>query len=704
MGVEFRGVFQRGQGEKSYTRTRRSGRLLGGLGQVGQEGGPFAGAGVGDRHPDDVRPLGVEGVARQQPEVPVLHRRPRAQVVLEGAVDELDGAEGGFAEQAAADEKVAQDRGGVALRGGGREGRQDVGDDAFGTVAVHLGLVVADEPVGQALEELDLREFREMDAAGAFGREHVALLVTARQQHGQGGVVQLLPAVRQIAPPVAVQRADQPAHQRVGGESAEVGFGADGGEEGVLVAVETVGVRGVEPGRRVPAADEGGDVVAAHGGEGELGEAVGGEPVLADGRGAGGHQPLVAGIDVQQFAQPAAGPLTVAFGDLVDAVDEEQPAPGAEDAVAPAIRLGGVEGHAGGGEETVGFRESVGAAYEGAQGQDERDPVAALAPGRGHGQPLHEGGLAGAGHSAQQHQVLFGEGLFGGEGAAGGRDVCPARAGRLRVLGGPYGPQAEVGGVEGPALGGVDEIDAVDGEPAVLGRDVREVPLFEGGIRAAGRRSPRDQLVDLGDELALPAALLHQRAGHEGRALGEEVQDVQAGRAQDPLVEQGRVEGEVPLGVAARGAQPQGERLVTEFHGLYVGHGEVAEGVQGVGEGVDDGLLLVGGQRAFPGAQGSCDQLGGQRGQLFLPEGPFLSPEGDEPGDPQRLLDQPCARPVRHEQLPDEWRDHARGQFGTYGCWFHDAPPDGTVTAAQLTLGPLAGGECGRGRGSRTAL
>ncbi len=102
------------------------------------------------------------------------------------------------------------------------------------------------------------------------------------------------------------------------------------------------------------------------------------------------------------------------------------------------------------------------------------------------------------------------------------------------------------------------------------------------------------------DQFALPAALLHQCAGHEGRALGEEVQDVQAGRAQDPLVEQGRVEGEVPLGVAARGAQPQGERLVTEFHGLYVGHGEVAEGVQGVGEGVDDGLLLVGGQRAFP--------------------------------------------------------------------------------------------------------
>ncbi len=136
------------------------------------------------------------------PSLPVLHRRPRAQVVLEGAVDELDGAEGGFAEQAAADEKVAQDRRGVALRGGGREGRQDVGDDAFGTVAVHLGLVVADEPVGQALEELDLREFREVDAACAFGREHVALLVTARQQHGQGSVVQLLSAVRQIAPPV----------------------------------------------------------------------------------------------------------------------------------------------------------------------------------------------------------------------------------------------------------------------------------------------------------------------------------------------------------------------------------------------------------------------------------------------------------------------------------------------------------------------
>ena len=173
----------------------------------------------------------VDGVAHQQPEVPVLHRRLRTQVVLEGAVDEFDGAEGGLAEQAAAYEEVAQDLRGVALRGGGRQGRQHVGDDALGAVAVHLGLVVADEPVGEPLEQLDLGEFGEVDAAVALVAEHVALLVAARQQHRQGGVVQLLAPVREVAAPVAVQCADQAAHQRVGGEPAEVGLGPHGVEE-----------------------------------------------------------------------------------------------------------------------------------------------------------------------------------------------------------------------------------------------------------------------------------------------------------------------------------------------------------------------------------------------------------------------------------------------------------------------------------------
>lgn len=108
------------------------------------------------------------------------------------AVDELDGADGGFAEQAAADQEVAQQLGRVALGRGGRQGGQDVGDDALGAVAVQLGLVVADQPVGQALEELDLREFGEVDAGAAVApREHVAFRVPPREQNGRGRVVQL---------------------------------------------------------------------------------------------------------------------------------------------------------------------------------------------------------------------------------------------------------------------------------------------------------------------------------------------------------------------------------------------------------------------------------------------------------------------------------------------------------------------------------
>src|SRR4051794_41443806 len=47
-------------------------------------------------------------------------------------------------------------------------------------------------------------------------------------------------------------------------------------------------------------------------------------PVLAHGGGARGHEPLVAGVDVEQVAQPAPGALPFALGDLVDAVDEEE--------------------------------------------------------------------------------------------------------------------------------------------------------------------------------------------------------------------------------------------------------------------------------------------------------------------------------------------------------------------------------------------
>ncbi|WRZ20757.1 hypothetical protein OHT59_20730 [Streptomyces sp. NBC_00243] len=98
---------------------------------------------------------------------------------------------------------------------------------------------------------------------------------------------------------------------------------------------------------------------------------------------------------------------------------------------------------------------------------------------------------------------------------------------------------------------------------------------------------------------------------------------------------------------------------MAEFHRLYVRQREVAEGVQGAGESVYDGLHLVGGERAFVGAEGSGDQLGGEFGQFLLSEGSLLTLERDETRDPGGLVDQACTRSVHHEELLDERSGHA---------------------------------------------
>ncbi|WP_326774674.1 hypothetical protein [Streptomyces sp. NBC_01445] len=80
---------------------------------------------MGHRHAHDVLPLGVAGVAEQDVEVALLDRVARAEVVEERPVREGDHLRGGAAQDAAAQQEVAQDRGGVApTRGvGGRGGR-----------------------------------------------------------------------------------------------------------------------------------------------------------------------------------------------------------------------------------------------------------------------------------------------------------------------------------------------------------------------------------------------------------------------------------------------------------------------------------------------------------------------------------------------------------------------------------------------------
>ena len=137
---------------------------------------------------------------------------------------------GRLAEQAAAVQEVGEDRVRLVVRRRLRHGRHRGPYEGLRVRTVHLRAPVERQPVREALDELDLRGLAELDAVRVA---HVALTVAAQQQHRQRRVVQRLAAAWQEAAAVAVQGADQPAHERVGGESGDVGGGAQGhGREG----------------------------------------------------------------------------------------------------------------------------------------------------------------------------------------------------------------------------------------------------------------------------------------------------------------------------------------------------------------------------------------------------------------------------------------------------------------------------------------
>ncbi len=539
-GVEGGGVLEAGGGEQVDA---GAGALVGGFLAAGEEvaddGDAFGGTGEGDRHPDDVLPLVVVGTAGEEPEVAFLDRRPRAQEVLEGAVDELHRVGSRFPQEPAALEEVLEDDGRVTQGGRFLDRRQCAGDDLLGAGTVHLRAAVLDQPVREALQQVELWLLPQVRD------RHVAFAVAAAQQHGQGGLVEVLAAVREVAVPVAVEGADQSAHQGVGGQASEIGLGPYGGEELGLVRPEfRVGLPAVAGGG-VPPLDEGGDLRPAHGGQGQLGEVLLCEPVRADRGGARGDEPAVVPVvGVHQVPQPAAGAFAFRVGDLVDAVDEDEAAAGQEDAVGPAVGLGGAEGTAGGGQEVPGGGQPFAVAGERAQWQDEGDAVVEVLhlrgevlPGGGDGQPLDEGGLAGPGFAAEQYPGVVGQGLVGGSwcehleqrlqqrlhpsplGAPGqrlpgrgrrrGRHVLAEDLGERLPSGGGVavhrrepgaqlggglplearkrrGLEAQVGRVQGPAGRGVGEVDAVDGQPAVLLLHVREVQLLERGVLGSG--------------------------------------------------------------------------------------------------------------------------------------------------------------------------------------------------------------------------
>ena len=91
--------------------------------------------------------------------------------------------------------------------------------------------------------------------------------------------------------------------------------------------------------------------------------------------------------------------------------------------------------------------------------------------------------------------------------------------------------------------------------------DVRQVRLLEGGVLAAGQRIATDQLVDFEYEFVDRAGLLDQGVRDEGRALREEVEDMQAGGVEQGLVEVRAVGREMTFGIAAHTPQVAGEGL-----------------------------------------------------------------------------------------------------------------------------------------------
>ncbi len=110
---------------------------------------------------------------------------------------------------------------------------------------------------------------------------------------------------------------------------------------------------------------------------------------------------------------------------------------------------------------------------------------------------------------------------------------------------------------------------------------------------------PFEERVHGGDQAVQAAGLLDQGAGDEGRPLAEEVHDVQAGGVEQGAVQQLGVPGQAAGGGRGRGPQAAGEGTGAEADGLDVVHVEIAEGVQGVGERVGHGPLLVLGNRPF---------------------------------------------------------------------------------------------------------
>ncbi len=222
------------------------------------------------------------------------------------------------------------------------------------------------------------------------------------------------------------------------------------------------------------------------------------------------------------------------------------------------------------------------------------------------------------------------------------------------------------------------EVQAEDVELAVFGADVGEIADLERLVRAAGPRDALHQRVQAAQRLVQHPALFHLAAGQERRALGEEVQDVQAAQLQQPLVQLGGVRRELPGDVRGRGPQLPGELPVAQPHRLDILHVEVAEGEERRRQRFGDRLALLGADGRFVRirVQRVPHQFPCHLPHVELGEGALLAPPAHQRGHPHRPVHQPGPRALAHEEPGDERaRDGGRdARGGAEACGIHGGP------------------------------
>jgi hypothetical protein len=294
---------------------------------------------VADGEPDHIFPLVVAAGLGDQVEVLGLNGGLGPEVVLECAVDEVHHADRRLPQQSAAQQQVAEDVLGAVGRRHVWHGRELLADDAYRGGLGRLGSSVADQPVRDPLEQLDLCLLRRGETVR---HGDLALLVAAHEQHGERGGIQLHAAVGEMGEPVAVKGADERAHQGDGGQPVQVVFLSEGGPQGVPASFDCLPFFGfVDRGQDgvVPPVDEPVDVVAVHREQVELGEVDRRQPEGVHGGRPGGDEEKGPRIEVNEVEQPAPHDRTFALGDLVHAVDQHHAAAAAQHPVGPVLGL-----------------------------------------------------------------------------------------------------------------------------------------------------------------------------------------------------------------------------------------------------------------------------------------------------------------------------------------------------------------------------